>query len=272
MISYDFLWFPIRDKPGTTQGRPDKIAHLSLCMLYGFLWFVMIPNDFLRILLGSMISYDFLWFLMISMISYDSLWFRMISNNFQWFRMISYDCIRFHIMSYDFLRFPIRNNPGTTHGWPDKIAHMCLAVISYGFQWSLIFFNDSYDFLWFLFWMVRVLSTWLAQAHCTALLFSAQSPWRTSQQACCCKALPTSATKSGRRAQLGCAKAAHTACTSEGKLPQAHAASANLRSISITTTTCWSKWGPGQPTRRQAFGCTVCASRVGMRGTKIGNR
>ena len=189
------------------------------------------------------------------MVSYDLLWF-----------------LRIFIISYDFLWFPIRNNPGTTHGRPDKIAHMCLAVISYGFQWSLIFFNDSYDFLWLLFWMVRVLSTWLAQAHCTALLFSAQSPWRSSQQPWCRKALPTSTTKSGRRAKLGRAMAAHTACTTEGKLPQAHAAGAPRRSISTTTTICWSKWGPRQPTRSQAIGCTMCASRVGMHGTEIGNR
>ena len=94
-----------------------------------------------------MISYDFY---MISIISNDSLWFQMISYDFQWFRMISYDCIRFHTISYDFLWFPIRNNPGTTHGRPDKIAHICLAVISYGFLWFLMIFNDSYDFLWVL--------------------------------------------------------------------------------------------------------------------------
>jgi len=35
MISYDFLWFPIRDHPGTAQGRPDKIAHMCCyCCCY----------------------------------------------------------------------------------------------------------------------------------------------------------------------------------------------------------------------------------------------
>ena len=119
MFSYDFLWFPSRDKPGTTQGRPDKIAHMWLSMIcmvsYAFLWFLMISHDFFWV---PMISNDFVWFLMISMLPYDSLWFPMISYDFLWFSMISYDC--FHIISYDFLWFPIRNNPGTTHGRPNR--------------------------------------------------------------------------------------------------------------------------------------------------------
>ena len=44
----------------------------------------------------------------------------------------------------------IRTYIGTTHGWPDKIAHRWLAVISYGFLWSLMILNDCYDFLSFL--------------------------------------------------------------------------------------------------------------------------
>ena len=165
MISYDFLLGLARDHGGATK--------LSM-IFYGFndfQWFPMISynfiNDFIRLHMISydficihMISYDFLWFHMISydflwvlMISYDFIWFPMIRYDFKWFPRISYDFLWLHKISYNFLWFlwfPIRNNLGTSHGRPDKLAHMCLAVISYGFLWSLMIFNDCYNFFWLL--------------------------------------------------------------------------------------------------------------------------
>jgi hypothetical protein len=86
MISYDFLWFLMISYEGQARARPrrpNKIAQICGCLW--FVWFLIIPYDFLWFLVSS---YDFLWFLMIFMISYDLLWFQMISD-FIWFLMIS---------------------------------------------------------------------------------------------------------------------------------------------------------------------------------------
>ena len=89
---YVILYDSIRGQ-GTTEGRPDKIAHIACT------WFPMISNDFVWF---PMISYYFLW---LHMFSYDFIWFHMISYDFVWFRMMSYDFLWFRMISFKFFWF-----------------------------------------------------------------------------------------------------------------------------------------------------------------------